>query len=153
MISTAAYKFDCFLAHEWGTEETKFSTHNTVKNIAVRLQGQKLSVWLDEFNLKDDVAREIVSGLRHSRKVVVFVTKRYIERVDNVNTNASKEFYCAVSKGRENVVVVLLEQCVKDRNTWFGFFKYHLGSASLIAFSTSVAVNKNFEKFCQAIRK
>ena len=150
---TSRFKFDCFLAHEWGTEQTKFATHNTVKNIAQRLRERKLRVWFDEANLRDDVAKGIVTGLAHSRRVAVFVTRRYIERVNERNTNASKEFHCAMSKGIENIIVVVLEKFVNDRSTWFGVFKYHLSSSTYIDFSTPLAMDINFENFCERIRE
>ena len=103
------YKYHAFLCHEWGTEQSKYQTHWQVVEIGKELRGQKLEIWIDHDCLKDNVAKSIVDGLRQSRKIVVFLTRRYLERVDDCNTNASKEFTSGMMKGVENVVVVVLD--------------------------------------------
>ena len=52
-----------------------------------------------------------------------------------------------VSMRPEYVVVVVLEKRARDKTTWFGVLKYHIGSATYIDFSTPTAIDKNFEKF------
>ena len=51
--------------------------------------------------------------------MVIFLTKMYMTKVDDGNTNATKEFSCAVRKGIENIIVVVLEKEILDLSTWF----------------------------------
>ena len=93
--------FDCFLAHEWGTIQSENKTHWEVVEIGRKLVKHGYRVWVDEDHLRENFSKGISEGLRRSKKVVVFLTQRYFQRVDDPDTNASKEFTSAVRKGVE----------------------------------------------------
>ena len=63
-------EFDCFLAHDWGTEETNFDTHRRVLEIAARLS-DNFKVWVDDESMQDNVGMQIVEALRNSKKKLV----------------------------------------------------------------------------------
>ena len=127
--------YDCFLTHEWGTQISGFATHEEVLSVSKMLIKRGFSVWVDERNLKHYIAKGIVEGLEASKKVIVFVTERYLKRFGDMNTNCAKELNSAMKKGQENVEVVVLEDKFLDPRSWKGtVFEYHLGHKSTSTF-------------------
>ena len=146
--------WDCFLAHEWGTEQEGFLNHQLVMEIGKRLEGTGLSVWLDNNNLEENVSGDIIEGLGCSRKIIVFITTRYFERTNDINTNAHKEFIHATKKGIQFLIPVVLDEAALNPRTWFKtVVGYHLGDAKYIDFSTEQKRAENFEQLVGLIQK
>ena len=146
--------YDCFLAHEWGTQVSGFVTHREVLSVSKMLIERGFSVWIDERNLKHDIAKGIVEGLESSKKVIVFVTERYLKRSGDMNTNCARELNSAMKKGQENVEVVVLEEGVLDTNSWKGtVFEYYLGHKKYVDFSSEQKKKDNIEELCELIQE
>lgn len=146
-------QYDCFCAHEWGTEMDAFATHRRVMGIAEKLMAAGLKVWVDEWNIEHELENEIVQGLKHSRKVLVFLTSRYLIRANDLDTNCAKEFNSAMKKDSKSIIVVVLQEPLRDPRTWFGsVVEYHLGHTKYIDFATQETENKNFDHLCQLIK-
>lgn len=139
--------YDCFLAHEWGTSP-KLKTHKKVIEIAASLRRLKLKVWIDDTNMKKDVATDIINGIKQSRTIVVFITKRYIERCEDGNTDCAKEFINAIfQKGVEKIIPVALDSALLNPQTWKEYsFGYHLRNPLVIDFSTDTKIKNNLHK-------
>jgi hypothetical protein len=54
--------------------------------------------------------------------VVVFITLNYAQKVSgsNVNDNCQIEFKYAQSRGSSRIIAVLMEEGMKNPNTWTG---------------------------------
>ena len=146
------FPYSCFLAHTWASEYASDGTHKQVVEIARELQRRQFKVWIDADCMGSYIAKSIVMGLKQSRKIVVFLTKIYMTRVDDGNTNAAKEFSSAMKKGIENIIVVVLESDLLNPTAWFGtVVDYHIGDALFIDFSTPHKMADNFDKLADAI--
>ncbi|MCG8402561.1 MAG: toll/interleukin-1 receptor domain-containing protein, partial [Firmicutes bacterium] len=144
-------KFDCFLAHDWGTESEKFDTHRKVLVIAGRLRAN-FRVWVDDDSILDNVGKRIVDGMRNSKKVIVFLTQRYLTRVHDISTNASKEFVLATRKGPEALIAVVLDKDLLDPRRWAkSILGYHFGDTLYIDFSSEEKIEENWARLCERI--
>ena len=144
--------YDCFLAHDWGTERSGFATHELVVWIAKMLREQEIKVWLDQDNLRTTIDMGILNGLMGSRKVVVFATERYLQRAKDFNTNCAKEFNSAVKKDERDLILVLLEAGIWGTRNWRSSpVEYHLGHKKYIDFSTQQKIEENFDELCELI--
>ena len=73
--------FDAFLTHDWGKDELGRDNHQRVVDIARRLTAAGLRVWLDQDYMVGDVVAQMIDGINKSDCVVVFVTRRYHDKV------------------------------------------------------------------------
>ena len=69
-----------FLSHEW-------NVHDRVVQIARVLRGYGRSVWLDEEQMVHDIDSCMAKGIEACEWVVIFLTKRYCEKVDGAARN------------------------------------------------------------------
>ena len=144
--------YDCFLAHEWGTPATRFQTNDQVREIALKLQEANLRVWLHEFNLSEDLAQGILRGIESSKKTLVFITTRYLQRCEDPNNICSKEFGAAVRKSVNKVIPVVLEPALLDTRQWAkSKVGYQLGHKVLVDFSTTEQIDANFDELVKRI--
>ena len=91
--------------------------------------------------------------MRNSTKVIVFLTQRYLTRVHDVDTNASKEFVLAIRKGAKLLIAIVLDQDLIDTRNWTDSITgYHLSDTLYIDFSSDEKVEKNWMKLCERIR-
>ena len=95
-MKNEGFKHDYYLTYHLDVDKKNIQTHETVKAIARKLEKNIISVWFDVDHLKN--VRAIISGLDNSRKVIVFVTRKYMEKVDDRSSRTSKVFSCAVRR-------------------------------------------------------
>ena len=146
--------FDCFLAHEWGTSADGNVTHQRVKKIGEALHQRGLRVWLDENHLRGEVAHGIMNGLKRSKCVVVFLTKRYLERCENSNNNCTKEFKAALKRHKvEGIVVALLDPALRNPESWFGIVDFHLSDKLYIDLTNEDDLDESIGNLYDDIRK
>jgi len=149
---SANYKYNCFLAHEWGTNQSGNKTHERVKDIKVLLESKGLKVWFDEDKLKENIDHEIMQGVNDSRKILVFITKRYIERLQDDKNNCTKEFlYCVNTKDSKDIIPVVFEEEVENPATWKGLLLYHLPAKLYINLRNDDLIKKNLKTLQQRI--
>ena len=142
-------QFDVYLAHDWGVSPV-FSTHQMVSELIPLLEARGFRVWFDEFDMVDYDATSIMNGLEKSKKVCVFLTKRYVERAMNSDTNVAKEFHYAVKERIRNIIPVHFEPNLKLLGT---IVEYHLGHIPWIDFSSEATRLENLNQLCDEIRK
>jgi len=145
------WEHDCFLAHTWGPRN---ETHEQVIGIGKELEAIGLRIWIDDANLKDFVSVDIVRGLVRSASVVVFVTKLYLEKLNNPDTNAAREFRQAAQKGIYTLIPVILEEELLDPFKWLGTSGgYQLQDRVFFDFSSEEAKQKNFPGLVEKIKE
>jgi len=128
---------DVFLTHDWGVKQ---ANHIRVAEINNALKAKGLTTWFDEERMEGNVHKKMQEGIDNTKCVVVFVTRRYMEKVagDNAGDNCQLEFdYAAREKTKTKMVPVVMEPEVRDPKTWLGLVKFHLGSQLYVDFGES----------------
>ena len=105
------YKYEAFLSHDWGKDELGRNNHDRVKKIFQALKEKGLSLWFDEVYMEGDIDKAMCKGIDESKLVIIFITKRYMQKVagDNDQDNCQKEFnYAKQKRGSERMLSVVM---------------------------------------------
>ena len=150
--------FDVFLAHEWGDQESNFSTHQRVMNVANQLRKTEplaVSVWVDDERLRVSVDESIIEGVLGSKKAAVFLTRRYLNRLESDDNNCTCELrFCLEKLGRKRIVLVIFDQDLNDRRNWSDKAQYLFPDNMVwVDLSTEEAMARNFSRFVEEIHK
>ncbi|CAK9091438.1 Immune-associated nucleotide-binding protein 7 (AtIAN7) (AIG1-like protein) [Durusdinium trenchii] len=86
--------WDCFLSHNWRNDgDVTDANHARVSEINDQLRDQGLVTWFDDQELTGDIHRQIAHGIQSSRKVLIFITRAYMRKIDSrENDNCKLEF-------------------------------------------------------------
>jgi hypothetical protein len=132
-------KTDIFLTHDWGIDELGRPNHDRVATINKELKSLGFITWFDSEKMTGDVVDQMVSGINHTSVVLVFITQRYMEKVNgsNANDNCRKEFkYAAQKKSSTKMIPVVMEPRMKDiLGNWDGLIQMELGNILYVDFS------------------
>jgi hypothetical protein len=125
------FKYDAFLTHDWGKDEHDRSNHARVGQVNEALKARGVVTWFDEEKMEGNVVEQMVAGIDDSAVCVVFVTKRYMEKVaqrENPNDNCKREFGYSVRKKTANrIVTVVMEARMRNSGSWEGAVGMELG--------------------------
>jgi hypothetical protein len=112
-----------FLSHDWG-EDVEHTNHHRVSDFNEKLQDLGLVTWFDEERLNGDVITQVIAGIEKTSIFVLFLTKRYMEKVADVS---NKEDHCQIEflyaekrKGKDKIVIVIMEKEILDPLQWIG---------------------------------
>ena len=94
-----------------------------------------------------------MTGFHSSKKIVVFLTQRYMERVNDVENNVAKQFQYALDFPiRKHFIIAILERHLLDVENWFGpVVEHNLKKATLIDFSSAAKISENFNEFIREL--
>ncbi|RYH14740.1 toll/interleukin-1 receptor domain-containing protein [archaeon] len=129
---------DVFLTHDWG-KELGVDNHERVGRINEALKKRGLSTWFDSEKMEGNVKKKMISGIENANCIVVFVTKRYMEKVngDNAEDNCQLEFnYASRRKTARKMVPVVMEARVRDTSQWVGEVGMVLGGNLYVDLAT-----------------
>jgi hypothetical protein len=130
---------DVFLAHDWGLDELERQNHNRVAAVNKALKSLGFGTWFDSEKMTGDVVDQMVRGIDNSSVVIVFVTQRYMNKVNGLdaNDNCRKEFkYACHTKSSTKMIPVVMEPRMTDiRSRWSGVVKMELGNILYVDFS------------------
>ena len=93
-------------------------------------------------------------GIDASAIVVVFITKRYVEKVsgDNAADNCQKEFnYAELKKTSANMIAAVMEPRMKDPRLWDGAVGMTLGGKLYYALDSDETFEPDMEQLCRAV--
>ncbi len=123
------HKFHGFLTHTWMKDELGRPNHNRVTKVFEGLKRLGLSNWFDGEKMQDDVMMQMINGIDQSACIVVFITKKYIEKVGSGNRsdNCFKEFDFAYRKKPDCMIAVPMEPCCLNPGDWSGPVSMALG--------------------------
>ena len=109
---------------------------------------------MDEDYISDHVREEIIAGVAASRKFVVFLTARYMQRLQNKNNNCTVELdYCLDRMGREGLILVVFEDGLQNRKDWTETARFLFSQDLMyIDFSTPEAFSQNLSKLVERIK-
>jgi hypothetical protein len=126
--------------HDWGYELEQ-DNHAKVGLVNKLLKARGLSTWFDEekmevittppsslphpshHSLKGNIKKQMASGIDNAQCVVVFITRRYVDKVGGTNPedNCQLEFnYAARRKGANRMIGVVMESRMADASSWAG---------------------------------
>eukprot|EP00733_Pompholyxophrys_punicea_P001820 Pompholyxophrys_punicea_v1_NODE_1067_length_991_cov_3.924145.p1 type:complete len:149 gc:universal NODE_1067_length_991_cov_3.924145:387-833(+) len=134
-------------------DELGRNNHETVARINESLKERGLVTWFDADRLEGDVSHGICKGVDLSAVVIVFVTKNYLEKVEqDVKDDYCKlEFnYSVKRKSSRFMIAVPMEPRVQETNTWFGPVGFLL-SSRLYRAQFFTGVESDFEKNVDAL--
>lgn len=113
---------DVFLTHDWGKELNR-DNHDRVRQVNKALKAKGLLTWFDDEKMHGNIMTQMTNGIDRAQCVVVFVTRRYIEKVGGTNEqdNCKLEFgYASRRKTAARMVPVVMEARMRDTATWSG---------------------------------
>ena len=153
-----------FLTHDWGTDELRRSNHSRVANVNSHLRNLGVKTWFDSQQLSGNIQEQMAAGIENSKVVVVFVTKRYMDKVgqiespENPNPNPSdnckREFLHAVnSKTPSKMIAVVMEPRMKDTSQWKGPLGFNLGSELYVNMSSDDHLDRHCEDLVELIKQ
>ncbi|GBG16135.1 Hypothetical Protein FCC1311_116102, partial [Hondaea fermentalgiana] len=135
--------YDAFLTHDWGEDG---ANHEVVSSVNARLRRADKVTWFDEDRLSGDIVLQITQGIENSRKVVVFITERYMGKLQAGGNDFCKdEFMTAVRiHTPAKMIAVVLEPAMLDTSLWRGPLQFRLGGHLYIDFTTPAKRQENF---------
>ena len=124
--------------NNWGVYKSGCDNHFRVSLINKELQDIGYQTWFDGDRMKGDLFEQMVQGIGNTQSVIVFITQRYIDKVngENAGDNCKREFsYAAVKKTSSNMVAIVMEREMCDTRKWTGPVGLHLSSIIYIDMS------------------
>ncbi|RYH10757.1 TIR domain-containing protein [archaeon] len=119
-----------FLTHDWGTDELGRSTHQRVSKINQMLKARGFVTWFDEDRMSGAIVDAMTSGIDHSSCMAVFVTDRYMGKVNGVDgrDNCKIEYnYAFRILGPHKMIPIVMEPRVRFASAWKGAVGAGLG--------------------------
>jgi hypothetical protein len=130
---------DVFLTHDWGMDELNRDNHERVARIKDALKSTGFITWFDSERMTGDIADQMVAGINNASVIIVFVTQRYMNKVNgpDANDNCRKEFkYAVQKKSSTKMIPVVMEPRMKDvKGNWTDLIKMELGNILYVDFS------------------
>ena len=127
-----------FLSHTWCKDDNNRDTHARVASVKHELCSLGAEVWFDEDRMAHDIDACMANGINECAAVVIFVTRRYCDKVNHaarrpdVNDNCYKEFSYAHSF-KKRIIPVVFEESMSDPRKWPpGIVRMHLATKMMI---------------------
>ncbi|CAK9030922.1 BspA family leucine-rich repeat surface protein, partial [Durusdinium trenchii] len=145
VVAAAVLSYDVFLTHDWGSDELGRDNHERVKQVNDFLKSQGKTTWFDEDRLTHDITQQIARGIELSNKVAVFITQRYMEKLETDEEDYCREEFQAACNiaGARNMIGVVMEPRMLDQRRWRGPLQLKMGSRLFVDFSTDEAMHAN----------
>jgi len=117
---TEGENYDCYICHDTLPSETpQAESYLVTEKVLQKFNDHGLQYWIDRNNLTGVINKAMNSGLKSSSKVVLLLTRKYLELTSDPNHEKTREFHTAILKKKvQNVVVVVMEEAVLDKSTW-----------------------------------
>ena len=110
---------DIFISHAWGYDELERDNHIRSKEIADMLLKKNYGVWFDNYDMYGNIDNAIMKGINNSKIVIICLTKKYCEKINNainnnfLNDNCYKEWsYCLFKQ--KIIIPIIMEPCMKN---------------------------------------
>jgi hypothetical protein len=139
-------KTDIFLTHDWGIDGLGRRNHDRVELINHELKALGFVTWFDSERMTADVVEQMVSGIDNASVIIVFITQRYMEKVNgpDANDNCKKEFkYATNTKSSTKMIPVVMEPHMKNiRGNWSGLTRMELANLLFVDFTNDRDLQK-----------
>lgn len=145
---------DVFLTHDWGQDG---SNHLRVADINRRLTAgaDAVTTWFDEERMQGDVREAMRNGIENADVVVVFLTSRYLEKVNKGDRrdNCKYEFeYAFECKGDTKMVTVVLDPALRNPRGWGGVVRAAVGHILYVDMCEDPISEKKIRQLKELIR-
>ena len=145
-----------FLSHNWGKDISGRDNHDRVALINEELKKIRYQTWFDADRMTGGVVEKMIKGIEQADGVIVFITRRYYEKVNgsDARDNCYFEFeYASRIKTKLKMVAVIMEKCMCDTKRWFGLIGAHLGGEKFIDMSGDLDNRAYLSKQMKALDK
>lgn len=153
IIRSLTIKTDVFLTHDWGVDQ---KNHKRVAEVNAALKAKGIITWFDDERMEGNIKEKMASGIENARCVMVFITKRYMEKVsgDNDADNCKLEFrYAALKKTASKMLPVVMEASMRNTADWSGEVGLELGGSLYIDMTDHTQFNSKIEELYQRVLK
>ena len=122
-------EYDVFLTHDWNTDEKGRNNHERVSIINRELKLNGYVTWFDQERMTGRIRQQMTKGIDHSKCVIVFLTKAYMEKVNHGrrNDNVLFEMNYAFDKHTVELLAVCMDDTMCNHDKWSGELKGMLG--------------------------
>jgi hypothetical protein len=113
-----------FLSHNWGVNEEGEDNHNRVKYLKNILNNQYgWTTWFDEDDMEWNIDGSMYKGISQCALACVFLTKKYIFKIENNNLDFFNRDNCAkewnlINIKKKPVLPIGFEKGIKNINNW-----------------------------------
>jgi hypothetical protein len=121
-----------------GIDSEKRDNHSRVHTVKETLQDREVRTWFDAERLSGNVIAQMTEGIDNTAKVVVFVTERYMNKVNSEDSrdNCKIEFeYAFRQLGANGIIPVVMEPKMLDKDNWKGIFGGMIGGCFPLDFT------------------
>ena len=147
------YKYHAFLTSEGEKIRINEKTVVSIREISEKLSRAGINSWLDVEKIHVAIGKEIFSGCHSSKKVVIFLTKRYMEQLMDRESRAAQQFRYGMNFNSEDIIVVIIDPNLLDLDRWSGpVVEFNLLKVIHIDFSSRTRMMRNFGKLVRALR-
>lgn len=147
-------KYDAFLTHDWGVDELQRNNHDRVAGVNKTLKANGIVTWFDSDRMRNDVVSQILQGIQNSSKVVVFITERYMKKLETKEgvDFCRSEFLTATNVvGPQNMIPIVMEPRMLDQSKWTGPLQFYLGTKLYLDFTGASKVEANIDSLISRI--
>ena len=147
---------DVFLSHNWGRDESFRNNHYRVSLINEELKKRGYKTWFDEDEMAGNIAERMSEGIEQAKAVIIFLTRKYYEKVNGKNAldNCKREFIYAVQrKTPEKMLVVVMEECMRDTRNWTNLFGFDFSSRLYVDMSKDLEDRNYLDQQVESLQK
>ena len=80
-----------FLTHDWGVDGEGRNNHDRVAMINTLLKSCGFNTWFDEERMTGHIVQQMCRGIDGSQAVLVFITKRYVQKTNSEHDDNCKK--------------------------------------------------------------
>jgi len=133
---SGVFSYEAFLTHDWGIDELGRDNHLRVSNLNKALQAKGIKTWFDEEELEEDIVQKMEKGVSSSHTVVVFVTERYMHKLNKIDEDNCKNVFitATTARGVRNMIFVVMEPRMRDQSKWIGPLVFEAGTQEFISY-------------------
>lgn len=148
-----------FLSHNWGADELGRNNRRRVSIVNKELKRIGYKTWFDEDRIRGDIDDRMAEGIEKTKCVIVFMTKKYYDKVTGkiANDNCKLEFNHAKRIRTSNAMIaVVMEPCMTNTREWKGHVGMHIAGRRYIDMTENVEnetyLRKQMEKLQEELR-
>ncbi|CAK9046854.1 unnamed protein product [Durusdinium trenchii] len=130
--------YDCFISHNWGKDTQGRDNHQRVMQIAATLEKHGIQVFLQdrEAHRYSSTDEAMIDGMRRSAVALIFVTRRYIEKIEEGRVDDDCVAQFNLAKRAPAILPVVLEPEMTKISKWGWNRVYaHLSNKMLVDLS------------------
>ncbi len=120
-----------FLTHTWREDEEGRNNHDRVGRVNEALRERGLVTWFDSERMSGTVRQAMTDALDATCCVLIFITKKYEEKVNSADESDNCYFEFNVAAHDKNLtnmrIPIVMEECMLNERYWKGRLKAEMG--------------------------